>query len=437
MTPAEVTGEPREHLVLRGHHPNDIRPYEQSQPDHGYLITGNKVDVVTSCEGFDYVRFHGPKRVSTGWVDAARVKATGPAHGTLPRDAATLCRSAEKTLNAGQLLSVPSESQLDDKVIDRILPSQWQRGSNGSPTQVAHVVVDGKLLAAIVVDSGGTSHDTSVYVLSGNLKILLSPPDRDDRDIQNYGADDWGFGVSEDVVTVLGQPMVRSTGRPYGKWPVYLSIIDRDGDIVPTCEIKKEPLKERVITWNTDSRVCHAMLAGQQIPVPMHPPVPGESLELEKVPTRFSTYGGRIRSTATELNYHDTERAASVRYTLLATGIVDLDNSGQTRRVGIVAFWTGDSSAGDGTYTDSEIFPAYLDKNGVADLSTDANRQLAGALPHGMGNGKLVILDGTTYLELSPDRKRPSNDVWKFNSKGADEICRFKLTHEVVRPIAE
>jgi len=348
-----------------------------------------------------------------------------------------LCEAAENRLNSDKVLGSPPTTELDNTLIDHILPSRWQPGPNGSPTRVAHVVVDGRPLAPIVVDSGGTSHDTFVYVLSDDLKTLLSPPDRDDRDVENNGADDWGFGVSEEIVIVDGQPMVRSWRGRYGESPIYLSIIDRDGHIVPTCEIKKESRKERVITWNRDNRVCHAVLAGQQIPVPMHPPVPGESLVLGKVPTQFSDYGGRIRSTDAELNYHDTSMAAGVRYTLLTTGMTDLDNSGKPRHVGIVSFWEGDSSAGDGTYTDSETFPVYFDKSGVADLSTDANRKLIGALPHGMRNGKLVTLDGATYLELFPDTKGPSSDVWKINSDGADEICSFKLTKEVARPITE
>ena len=435
VTPAEVIGKPLEHLALRGHNPSDIRPYEQSRPDSGYLITGDKVDLVTTCRGFDYVRFHGPRQLSVGWVEAARIRATGPPHGTLPPDAVTLCRAAETTLNAGQLLATPPESRLDtDEVLARVHLGPYP---NASPPEVAHVIVDGRHIAALVVDSGGTSHDTSVYVFSDNLKTLLSPADRDDRDVENDGADSWGFGVNEDLVIVDGQPMVRSTSGRDDEGLTYLSIINRDGDIVPTCEIRKAPLEKRVISWSTDSRVCHAILTDQGVPVPMHPPGPGESLALGKVPKQFSDYDGRIHSTPAELNYHDTAMAASVRYTLLATGMADLNNDGKSHHIGIVSFWEGDSTAGDGTYTDSEIFPVYFDKNGVADLSADTNWRLAGALPHGMKDGKLVTLDGATYLELSPNPEGPSSDVWKIDSNGADEVCTFKLTHEVASPIAQ
>lgn len=433
VTPAVVTGTPLEHLQLNGANPAG-QPFAPKRPDGGYLITGNKVDLVTYCGGFAYVRFRGPKRVSTGWVDAARIKETGPAHATLPSNAPTLCRAAEAMLNEGRLLAAPSESRLDtDDVLTRVHLGPFP---NGSPPEVFHIVVDGRRMAALVVDDGGTSHDTEVYVFSDDLKGLLSPADREDRDVENTGDWEWAFGVSEDVVVVNGQPMVRSWGSRDGKSKFYLSIIDRDGDIVPTCEAEPEPRKERAISLSANDSICHAVLAGQPTPAPMHPPVPGESLVMNKVPAEYSNYGGSIHSTTTVLKYHDTARAAGVSYTLLRTGIADLDNSGHARQVGIVSFWEGDSSAGDGSYTDSQILPVYLDKAGVADLSTNANQKLA-SLPHGMLDGKLVTLNGTTYLELSPDIEGPSSEVWKIDSSGARQICGFKLTQEVVQPISE
>lgn len=434
VTPAIVTGAPLEHLPLKGNNPAG-HPFGPDRADGGYLIAGNKVDLVTTCAGSAYVRFHGPKRVSTGWVEAARLKTTGPAHGTLPPNAAMLCRVAEATLNEGQQLATPAQFRLDtDDVLARV---HLGPDANASPPEVAHIVVNDRRMAALVVDGGGTSHDTSVYVFSDDLKSLLSPSDRDDRDVENEGSHMWGFGVSEDLVTVLDQPMVRSWGGRYGTSPVHLSIIDRDGDIVPTCEIKKAPRKERVIAWSADNRVCHALLAGQSVIAPMRLPIKGESLVMHKVPTQYSDKYGSTSSTATELNYHDTAMAAGVSYALLTTGTADLDNSRKPHHVGIVSFWEGDSSAGDGTYADSQVLPVYFDANGVADLSADANQKLAKALPHGMKNGKLLTLDGATYLDLSPDKLGPSSEVWKINSGGAHQVCSFKLTSEVARPITQ
>lgn len=434
VTPAVVTGAPLEQLPLKGNNPAGS-PVEPDRPNVGYLITGNKVDLVTTCAGFAYVRFHGPKRISTGWVEAARLITTGPAHGTVPPDVTMLCRAAETTLNEGQQLTTPAESRLDTD--DILTQAHLGPFPNASPPEVAHIVVNGRRMTALVVDSGGTAHSTSVYVFSDDLKSLLSPPDRDDRDVENEGSDMWGFVVREDIVTVLGQPMVRSWGGRYGTSPVHLSIIDKDGDIVPTCEIKKEPRKERVIASSADDHVCHALLAGQPVTSPTHLPAKGESLVMSKVPGQYTEKFGSMSSTATELNYHDNAMAAQVSYTLLATGTADLDNDRKSHHVGIVSFWEGDSSAGDGTYADSEVLPVYFDTNGVADLSADTNQKLAKVLPHGMRNGKLLTFNGATYLDLSPDKQGPSSEVWKIDSSGAHQVCSFKLTREVASPIAQ
>jgi hypothetical protein len=434
VTPAEVIGASQERLTLGGHHPEDTRGFEQSQPDNGYLITGDKVDLITTCDGYAYVRFHGSKRVSTGWVQETRIKTIGPAHSTLPSNAVALCKAAEDIRNRGEPLVSPPTVALDDKVLESV---HLEQGWNASPAQVAHVVVDGRRLATVVVDSGGTSHDTSVYVLSDDLKNLLSPADRDDRDVENQGADTWGFGVSEDMVTVLGQPMVGSEDRRDAQAPAYLSIIDRDGDIVPTCEMANEALKVREIVSSTDDSTCHATLAGRQLPLPMHKPLPAESLMLGTVPTEYSSESDNGAPSHVTLHYHNSERASEVTYSLASTGIADLDNSGKQRHIGLVFFSDGDSTAGDGTYSDTQVVPVYLDKSGAADPSANANQKMAAALPHGMRDGRLITLDGAPYLELSPEQNGRSSEVWKIDPNGAHKVCGFKLTHEVVRPISE
>jgi len=349
---------------------------------------------------------------------------------------AELCQAAESTINAGKQLASPPTTDLDDNVLDRV---HLERGWNGSSTQVSHVVVDGRPMATIVVDSGGTSHDTEVYVLSDDLKSLLSPPDRDARDPENDGGDDWGFGVSEDVVTVLGQPMMRSWRRG-SDWPTHLSLINRDGDIVPACTITRQLLKVRKIASSTDDVVCHGVLAGQQAPVPMHPPSPGESLALGIVPPEYrnaTRSHAPAESSSAILRYHNTEMASQVTYTLLSTGNADLVNSGKSSHVGLVSFSDGNSTAGDGTYSDTQVFPVFFDKTGVANLSAATNQKLAATLPHGMQDGKLVTLNNTTYLELSPEGMGLPTEVWKIDSSGAHQVCGFKLWRTVVIPIGK
>lgn len=432
VTPAEVTGTSQEKLVLLGHHPKDGNNYGNSLPDNGYVLTGDKVDLVTTCEGYAYVRFHGAKRVSTGWVDASRLQTTGPAYLPMPAHAAALCHAAEETLNRGEQLQHLGATAMDPKVLEAL---HLDPGWNASPAQVAHMTVEGRSLAATSIDSGGTCHSTTVYVLSGDLKSKLSPADRDDRDVENQGSDSWAFGVSEDLVNVLGQPMVMSSD--VGSSTFHLSVIDKNGDIVPTCQGDLVDLQQRRIIASHDDDVCHAMLAGQQTPVVLQSPTSGHSLSLKQQPDSFVAAAVHDSShAATQLRFHDNARAAEVEYTLNATGDADLDNSGKPRQIGLVSFFEGDSSAGCGDYSDTQVVPVYLDEQGRADPSSVANQGLASALPHGMEDGRLVTYAGKTYLELSPKLHGPSSSVWTIDAKGPSEVCSYQLKHYVVRPIS-
>lgn len=428
VTPAVVTGSPRQRVALLGHHPQNDTPYAKSLPDGGYLLTGDKVDFVTACSGYVYVRFHGPKRVSTGWVEASSIRATGVPYIPLPPNAVALCRAAEAKLNLGERLRPMHSTSLDPKLLNSL---HLEEGSNASPAQVAHFVVDGRPLAATSIDSGGTCHSTEVFVLTGDLKSRLSPPDRDSRDVENGGDDTWSFGVREDLVTVLGQPMVMSPG--IGSSTFHLSVIDKNGDIVPTCEGHKVNLDQRKLISSTNARVCNAILARKEKPIAMQSPGPNESLLLEHRPDTFTK--GYPHDTSTKLYFRDNEHAAEASYSLKVTGSVDLDNSGKPRRVGLVSLKEGNSTAGCGDFNEHQVTPVYLDEHGHADPSSIINKKLADALPDGMDKGKLVTYQGSTYLELSRS-KGPPSELWEIDAQGPRQICSFKLTHIVVRPIS-
>jgi hypothetical protein len=432
VTPAEVTGAPTQHLTLRGHHPENDDPYARSSPDDGYLLTGDKVDLVTTCDGYAYVRFHGKGRVSTGWVEASRIQATGSPYLPLPPNAAALCHAAEATLNRDGRLqpmgSIPAPSLLRALHMDEDL--------NASPSRVSHFDVDGRPLAATSIDSGGTCHSSSVFVLSGDLKTRLSPPDRDSRDIENQGNDAWGFGISEELVTVLGQPMVLSYRNPSS---FHLSAIDRNGDIVPTCTGGMATLDQRELLSSTDDHVCHAMLADRQTPVAMQPPGPGEVLSMAQLPAGFRSQppGYDRGDSPTTKDFRDDYYAAVASYTLQATGNIGTGGRSEPRRMGIVSFTEGDSTAGCGTFSRARILPVYLDAQGRADPSSVLNRKLADALPEGMSEGKLATYEGSTYLELSRKKGEAPSEVWKLDAQGPRKVCSFKLFHMVVRPISE
>ena len=430
-TPAEVTGAPQERLTLLGHHPEDGDEYRTKLPDGGYVLTGDKVDLLATCDGYDYVRFHGVKRVSVGWVQASRIKAIGAAYVPLPANAAAICRAAEETLNHGGQLQRMDTTAMEPSVVQAL---NLEVGWNASPPQVARMTVDGRSLAATSIDSGGTCHSSTVIVLSGDLKARLSPADRDDRDIENNGANSWGFGVSEDLVVVLGLPMVLSSGE--GSSSFHLSAIDKDGDIVPVCEGGPVTLDKRQLVTSSDDKVCHAILNGQQTPIALNPPAPNQSISLGQRPDDFKVPAGQTSgSTYAQLRFHDDARAADVEYTLKETGQADLENTGKVRSVGLVTFFEGNSTAGCGTFHDSQVVPLYLNEQGQADPSNAVNEGLIRELPHDMEEGRLVSYLGKTYIELSPGQGGPSSEVWIVDAKGPKQVCSFQLTHMVVRPI--
>lgn len=435
VTPAVVTGAPQQHLRMRTYYSEDDINQDSTSLS-GYLITGDEVDLVDTCAGEALVRFHGPKRISVGWVDESRIRVAGSSHSTLPQNAAQLCRAAQDTLNRGKALALPPSIKMGETLGDAVVK---RLNLESERVEDAYrIVVDGRPMVAVVVNSGGTAYSLTVYVLSGDLRTRLSPADRDGRDVLNDGHL-WSLGVMEDVVLIGGQPMVRSR-RGSDKEGVYLSLIGRDGDIIPTCAVTPRLLKKPKIKWSANDRVCHALVAGQQQPVPIHPPAAGETLAFQVVPEGYQ----RNKLTRSEdadagfqtLNFHNNGRASDVQYTLRRTGIVDVDNSGTPSRVGLVSFHDGNSTAGDGSYEDMAIFPVYLDNHGTAQLSAPANKALADALPHGMSDGRLVTVDGATYLELTAHNQEHPSEVWKITPGGAHPVCQFKLTGVVVAPLS-
>src|SRR5690348_10055854 len=69
VTPARITSAPKKKVELRSFHPAGAeQSWRYTPPGQAYLFSGDRVDLVARCAGYSYVRFHGPRRVSTGWV---------------------------------------------------------------------------------------------------------------------------------------------------------------------------------------------------------------------------------------------------------------------------------------------------------------------------------------------------------------------------------
>jgi hypothetical protein len=431
VTPAQVTGAPSEHLQLHGRHPEDSTSLRQDMRDEGYLITGDKVDLITSCAGFAYVRFHGAKRISTGWVEEARIQTMGKPYRPLAPNAGILCKAAEDTLNEnygnGSLKPLPL-STLPPDVLTRLQFDQM------GTAQVTHVKVEGRPIALVSIETGGTCESSEAIALTDDLKARLSPNDIDDRNIRNTGQNLWSFGVSETLVEVLGQPMVLSTGSG-GDTSFYLSLVDKNGDIVPACNGERGTADPRIQT-SADDRVCDAMLSNKQTEIPMTAPTGQEKLVLSKLDSSFTPSNNPdSNQSTTSLSFNDGSRAARATYTLEKTALVDIDNSGHARRVGFVSFEDGDSSAGCGDFSERDMTPVYIDDRGVADPAAPVNK-LFGGLGQDMSDAAFVKYEGKTYLKLMPSGDNPI-EIWKIESTGPKQICTFQIRRYTVSPITQ
>lgn len=365
---------------------------------------------------------------TVGHAQSPTYKPAGP----LPANAAAICQAAADTLNRGQPLERMRTTVMPADVSDAL---KLDVGPNASSPEVARMTIDGRSLAAVSIDSGGTCHSSEVAILSGDLKSRLSSADRGAGDIGNTGEDSWGFGLSEEMVVVLGQPMVLS----YASDPTefHLSAVTRDGGIVPTCSGSLKALDKRRLTFASDDKVCRGILDGRQLPLALSHPAPDQSMSLAHPPGHFVTTRRQVADNSLPgIRFRDSVHAAEVEYTLLMTGKVDLDNSGRPRDVGLVSFFDGNSSAGCGTFSDTQILPVYLDDKGRADPSTPANQPMADGFPHGMRGGKLVGYEGKTYVELSPEQAGLSSEVWMVGDQGPTKVCAFQLTRFVVSPVA-
>jgi hypothetical protein len=420
VTPAVVIGAPAEHLALKAHNPAKDEVF-YPPADGGYVITGDPVDLVTRCGNLSYVRFHGKQKVSTGWVETSRLHTTGSPYVPLPPGAPELCKAAQDMLDAGDgMIEAVPTVHVTDAVAKKLDIGQYP---NASLPAVARVTSGSHRMAVALIDGGGTAHSTEAMVFTPGMEARLSPPDMESRRIQNNGENGWA-AMNESLVMVRGQPMI------FDKWRdqtnITFAAIDTSGDIVPVCSGARVPTPQPAVEVGFDGAMCRALLASDPKESLMGPPSAGESMFLAKVPEPFEPGYLDVKPSAA-LHFRNPEEASEVSYNLVATGNVDLDGSGHTRRVGLVSYFDGDSTAGDGSYQESWFLPVYLDAQGRADPGSAENQALAQGLPSdGMRGGRLVTYQNAAYLELSPDEDDRITEIWKFEAKGPRKVCGFR-----------
>ena len=307
VTPARITAATEEKVELRSSHPQGTRQaWLHAAQREAYALPGDQVDLVTQCAGYSYVRLHGRGRVSTGWVKSSDVRVAGAPHVPLPAGAVALCHAAEETLNrdhGARWLPLLPTTPLADDVATRLQLTGYGQ------SRVAQVTVDGRALALVDEDVGGTCRASEVSVFNGDLTARLSPSDSLDRNPENDGGEHWDFGTMQELVQVGGQPMVATYNVDRSRF--FLSAIDRNGDMQVTCEGRLRDLPRRRIESSSDDAVCQAFLSGAETPVAMHAPAPGESLALSS-PSPDLTPGTDPRTKDTMLFFHSEGLAPDV-----------------------------------------------------------------------------------------------------------------------------
>ena len=216
--------------------------------------------------------------------------------------------------------------------------------------------------------------------------------------------------------------MVRASARDGTH---FLSVIDKDGDIVPTCEVATEAMAQRNISMEANAGICHAFKANLEKLIPTHDPHQDESI------APLNDKDKRLLL----LNSEDNGAGGGTRYTLRQTALADLDNSGHARPIGIVHYeYTSGAGCGSGNTQD---VPVFLDAHGKVDLHSSTTKTMFNELTTHIETAHLAQSGGVTYIELSSEKDGPAEQVWKMDTAGAHKVCQFQMTHFVVKPITK
>lgn len=339
----------------------------------------------------------------------------------LATNAVALCGAAEATLNAngGHGLDKPYVgAPIDEAAVARM---RLDEGGD-RPATFTRLTIDGRKLAAVTFVSPGTCESSEIQIWKGDLTAQLAPDDHEHRNPLNDGSDGALFGADQEVVDVMGQPLVRTYN---GGDRAYLSVIDGNGDLVPTCQIDREPVEKPVLRLGDGEKVCHAILNGSVERVPTKKPSPSQSI------APLSEEEKRLLL----LNSNDSGVGGTTDYTLREVANADLDNTGHVQAIGMVGYeYSSGAGCGSGN---AQVAPVFLDGKGNADLHDPRNQDFFDRLPSHISSAYLARFEGKTYIALAPTDAGPPQEVWKLTSKGGDKICAYELYRVRVRPISD
>lgn len=440
VTPAQVIGAPREQLLMHPSYPAKKEPY---------LISGDHVELVTTCNEYAFVRFQGHNRVSAGWVEQSRLKITGKPYVPLPSNASALCKAAQDLLNESD--SFNGLAAVDMKPASPAEEAMLGTNENsGVIDRLARLSIGGRAIAAVASVGGkGTCDTQDISLWSADLTANIDAPDTSARNpFHDTDGNGWGLGDDESLIDLLGEPMVltrNSTGDRF-----YLSSIHSNGDIRPVCEGVARPAARDRLTVAMDGKLCGALVDGEGSLIELHAPLPGETLSVQTPDPALSfskpvtlpyTPGWESENSAggdrQHLDFSPQGGGAFGHYSFVASGTADLDNSGHPRRVGMIQS-DFDQTAGCGASGSAEV-PVLLDDKGNADPSTPANKALYAALSSdlvpGITHAHLLRHAGATYVEIVPGQAGTRNEIWKVDGNGPHLVCRFHSQEYEVHPL--
>lgn len=442
VTPAQVIGLPAQRLILNHHDPdnNSLELSEVSPAPTLYLVTGDKVDLVTKCKAYFYVVFKGVNRVSIGWVDSSRIRTIGQPHVVPPVSEQDTCKAFAMQLTGRGGISAQITARRLDGPYAQVKFGSGQDGY--SDRYISRLKIGDRVVTATKMSTFNSCESMLVEVWPNDLLIDDSANNHVSRHPNNRN----GLIFSEYLVDFLGSPMIEGFGI-YNKRD-YLMSIDANGNIDPVCEATlKARSKPEVVTAQYGS-VCKALAAGQGAPVALRPPSSGQSIA-------FSNYGddenpadassvkdvGNVEAKK-RLNLHFYSPSANTGISLEKTGLADLNNTGRERPVGIVTYkrsWPG--RCDEKAYLE---VPVILDKSGVADPTSSINEPVYRTLgnsrtgdnePSDTTYTRLVRYAGKTYVETSSISDTAFEQAWEINPSGIHSICGFNAYYFDVKPV--
>jgi hypothetical protein len=410
VTRGEIIGQPSEHATMTSQVPLPA----SDGGSVGYLVTGDQVEFVAACQGFSYVRYHGKSRTTTGWIESGRLLLRGKPFVPLPANVSQLCAAAERAINDEALNAVPAAD----------IPSGANlNGKNDplSPTPLKYIPlnVEGRKLAVVQMADGGTCSSVEAQIRTGDLKHVLSPDDAVSRDPFQliFGGNGWAMGLDEDVVSVEGKPLLRSsgTGNDFA-----LSSIDKTGDTQFICRGRLVPLLSgKPVVVEGDPALCES-IASSAVPIAMHSPEGHFTLPAKNTP--------------------------EVELQAVQWGMADINNTGHEQPVGVINY---NYSSGAGCGEEFNVhFPLPLDGAAVSwpqalaafhalygneeDISRPSDRLLVRIVRHD-NQIYVELLDASLLADGDLDRA-PVQSVWRFSSAAPKKVCAYRTSHNEVKP---